>query len=142
QREAGEAEQRRERIGAARDVSDGRSLQRVHGPDERRGKREPRIFGAQFFLEKKQRDRGGGVRADAREMPAPRRAESVNRVVRGEGDALQQTIEIGCGRIEKQEVPEALGNEPPTADRWIAQDERGVVPDKSVAERGPVNEKR
>src|SRR5260221_2902553 len=142
QREAGEAEERGERIGAARDVSDRRGLQRMHGPDERRSECDPRVSTAQFSPEKKQRDRRGRVRADAREVPAPRRGESVKRVVGGEAEALERPIEIGGGGISEQGMAEAPGNEPPTADERNAQHQRGIVPDKSRAQRRPGNQKR
>ena len=79
---------------------------------------------------------------DAREMPAPRVAEAVELVVGGEGQALERAVEIRRRGIEEKEMAEALRDEPPTADQRIAQHERGVVPDKTIAQRGPVNEKR
>ena len=39
-------------------------------------------------------------------------------------------------------MAKAFGDQPPTADQRIALHERGIVPDKTVAQRRPVHEKR
>ena len=95
----------------------------------------------QLFGGEEQRHRGAGVDKDAGEMPAPRLGEAVNLVVENETQPLDRAVKTRRRGIEKQEMPEALGDKPPTADERIAQDQRRVVPDKTIAQGGPVNEK-
>ena len=79
--------------------------------------------------------------ADARQMPSPRSRKSVNLVVRNEGKALKRAIKLRGGRIEKQEMAETFRNENPTPHQRVAEDQRRVVPHKTIAERRRVNEK-
>ena len=63
------------------------------------------------------------------------RAKREGRVIESVGQPLDRTVEIRRRRVGKKKMLKAFGNQPPTADERIAQDERGVVPDKIISER-------
>ena len=54
---------------------------------------------------------------------------------------LDRPVEIRSGRINEEEVVETLRDQSPTANQRVAQDQGGIVPDKTVAHsRGIANE--
>ena len=55
-------------------------------------------------------------------------------VFEGVSQALYRPVKIRGGRVDKKEVIKSFRDKPPTADQRIAQDERGVVPDKAVSD--------
>src|SRR5438046_4850843 len=85
-------------------------------PEEREGKN-------------KQRDRGGNMEQDIAQM--------IRRGTKGEGPILQRvgqplnrSIKIRRGCIDKEKVLKAFWNQSPAADERVAQDQRGIVPNK------------
>ena len=63
------------------------------------------------------------------------RTKDKRRIIERVSHPLDRPVEIRRCRVGKKEMLKAFGNEPPTADERIAQDERGVVPDKIISER-------
>src|SRR5581483_10128289 len=59
----------------------------------------------------------------------------------GVNKSLDRPIKIRSGCVDEKEMIEAFRNQTPTADERIAQDECGVVPDKTIAQRRRVTEK-
>ena len=88
-----------------------------------------------------QRHGGSGVHRDAAEVPLSRR-ERCDRIIQSEAQPLHRPVEVRARRVEEEELPKPLWDQTPGANQRIAQYQRGVIPDKAVAERGPVNEKR
>ena len=48
---------------------------------------------------------------------------------------LDRPVEIGSRRVNKQKMLKAFGNEPPAPDERVAEDQGGIVPDKTVSQR-------
>jgi len=69
------------------------------------------------------------------------RFENERGVIDQVAQALDRPIEIGRGRVDKKEMLERLGNQLPAADKRIAQDERGIVPDKIIPQGRRVDRK-
>ena len=95
----------------------------------------------QEFFGKKQQGAGG--------EPVPEHADHVirpgvkseGRVIDRKSEPLQRPIEIRGCRINKKEMIEAFRYELPTPNQRVAQDQCGIVPDKTVAHRrGIANE--
>ena len=63
-----------------------------------------------------------------------RRLESDQRIIDRVAEALQRPVEIRGSGVGEKKVIEALGNEAPAANQRITQNERGIVPDKPVAD--------
>ena len=65
--------------------------------------------------------------------------KSERAVIERVGQPLDRPVEIGRRRVRKKEMLKSFGNQPPASNERIAQDQRGVVPDKAVLERGRIN---
>ena len=63
------------------------------------------------------------------------RTKDKRRIIERVGQPLDRAVEIRGRRVRKKKMLKAFGNKLPTADERIAQDERGVVPDKIISER-------
>lgn len=107
----------------SRDESNQAALARFNGENEKK-----------FFGEKKQRDRGRRVQKNICGVIG-RRSKSEGGVFGRVGEPLQRPIEIGSGSVDEKEMIKTFGNQSPAADEWVTQDERGVVPNKSIARR-------
>ena len=77
----------------------------------------------------KQGDRGRGMEQDVGQM--------IRRGTKGERPIFQRiaqplngAIKIRRGRIDKQKTLKAFRDQPPTADEGIAQNQRGIIPNK------------
>ena len=75
---------------------------------------------------------------DAGQMIAGR-AESERGVIERVSQALDRPVEIGGRRVGKEKMLKPLGDQTPASDERIEQDQRGVVPDKPVSQRGRVS---
>ena len=90
-----------------------------------------------FFSEKEQRKGRQAVRKETGEMVRPG-TKSKGRVVNRVTEPLDRSIEIRSGRINEEEMVEAFRYQLPTANQRIAQNQGGVVPDKTVAHSGGI----
>ena len=88
----------------------------------------------QFFGKEQQRNRRRRMPKCADQMIASG-SEREDRVVEGVTEALKGTVKIRGRRVDKEEVIEALWNQPPASNKRIAQDQSGIVPDEPVARR-------
>ena len=55
-------------------------------------------------------------------------------VIKGVGQPLDRTVEIGRGRVSEKEMLETFRDEAPAPDERVAQDQVGVVPDKTISQ--------
>src|SRR4029453_9885895 len=94
-----------------------------------------------FLREIKERDRRRRVPEQADEMVSHRR-EKEGRVIQVVGGPLQWPIKIGGRCVSEKKMRESLGDQLPTADERIAQDERLVIPDKTVPQRRRIGSQR
>lgn len=65
--------------------------------------------------------------------------KSERSVIERVSDPLDRPVEIGSRRVRKKEMLKSFGEQAPASDERIAQDERGVVPDKTIPERGRIS---
>ena len=65
--------------------------------------------------------------------------KSERAVIERIGQPLDWPVKIGSGRVRKKKMLKSFGNQAPAPDKRIALDQRGVVPDKSVSQRGQVD---
>ena len=63
------------------------------------------------------------------------RTKDKRRIIERVGQPLDRAIEVRRRRVGKKEMLKPFGNQPPTADERIAQNQGGVVPDKIISER-------
>ena len=68
----------------------------------------------------------------------PKRAKSERAVIECVGQPLDWPVKIRSGRVRKKKMLKSFGNQAPAPDKRIALDQRGVVPDKPVSQRGRV----
>ena len=141
------SEHRRQRVGPAGNVSDRRGVSGMNRPNQRGDECDPAPFpfldipAAQKFVpQKKQRERRAEMAKDAGQMITGR-FENERGVIDQVAEALDRPIEIGRRRVDKKEMLERLGNQLPAADKRIAQDERGIVPDKIIPQGRRVGRK-
>src|SRR2546423_407618 len=66
------------------------------------------------------------------------RIEAERAVVKRINYPLNWPIKIRSGRIDKKEMIEAFRNQSPAADKRVAQDQCGIVPDETIAQRGRI----
>src|ERR1700730_6182160 len=66
------------------------------------------------------------------------RVKSEGHVIERVIQPLERSIEIRSGCVYKKEMVETLGYQPPAAKQRVAQDQGGVVPDKTVAHSGRI----
>ena len=69
------------------------------------------------------------------------RGESPEGIISSERKPLNRPIEIRGRCIREKEMPEPLGNQPPTADERVAQNQGRIIPDEPVPQRRSVNGK-
>ena len=74
---------------------------------------------------------------DIREMEN-RRSKSDRAIFQRVGQPLHRPIKVRWRRVSEKKMLEPFRDQSPTADKRVAQDERLIVPDKSVAQRGRV----
>ena len=67
------------------------------------------------------------------------RLENVRPVIEEICQPLDGAVEIRRGRIEKEKMLKRLGGELPAADKGIAQNQGGVVPDEFVPQGGRID---
>ena len=87
----------------------------------------------QFLAEQKERQRRGDMTGNTRQVIAGG-PKSKRGVVERVGQSLDWPVEIGCGGVGKKEMLKTLGNQAPASDQRITLNQRGVVPDKTVAQ--------
>src|ERR1017187_8696317 len=67
------------------------------------------------------------------------RTKSERAVIERVGQPLDRPVEIRGRRVSKKEMLKPFGDQAPASDERIAQNQRGVVPDKTVSERWCMN---
>ena len=65
--------------------------------------------------------------------------KSERAVIERIGQALDWPVEIGSRCIRKEKMLKPFRDQAPASDKRIAQDQRGIVPDKTVSQRGRVD---
>src|ERR1044072_3838512 len=110
----------------------------MNRPDQGRAERDHEPLagvesktGEKFFGKEAERDRGHRVPDDAHRV-IKRRLKADQSVIKRVGQTLHRPVKIRRRRADKKKVIEPFGNEPPTSNEWIAQNQRRVVPDKTV----------
>jgi hypothetical protein len=66
--------------------------------------------------------------------------DAPRRIVGRVGDALQRAVKFRGGGVEKQKVAKAIRHQTPVADKRVAQDESGIVPNERIAHGRPVRD--
>src|SRR3977135_1706410 len=62
-------------------------------------------------------------------------AKSERAVIERVGQPLDRPVEIGSRCVREKEMLKTLGDKAPASDERVAQDQRGVVPDKTISQR-------
>ena len=77
---------------------------------------------------------------DARQMigHGPKRKGSVLERV---GEPLDRAVKSRGRRIDEEKMVEPFGNKAPASNQWIAQNQGGIVPDKTVSQRWSIADK-
>ena len=57
------------------------------------------------------------------------------------GEPLDRTVKSRGRRIDEEKMVEPFWNEAPASNQWIAQNQGGIVPDKTISQRRSIADK-